>query len=339
MAVRSPLELRPAVETVARELMNLLWDRRVYRRFEGIVRGEPELLASAEAGNPFVNGVRRWWAISAAIVLRRHVDAGAAGTLRWVVEQLVAIDQQYGSSAASVSDTSNAQMDLQTLESLSVRFRPFLNELVYGSRVGGAPITVTYNDLLEAIDTLRKVAERTYATVVQVSMHFEPIEQFEWTDIFEYPWLSTHADQAYELGAEGVPYDALPLTAREAEKSALFAIAMRNGPNNALTITVSNETDVDALEVRLFIPHLRTVLDVREIKARASGSATVRWNDNEDHRFGHGQAVLEFTDIHGHVYRQYADVDVRSARVRNVSPVAYRVKGPIVSPATYASRT
>lgn len=329
MPVSSVAELRPAMESAARELMNLLWDRRVYKRFEGIVQGNSELLASAQAGNPFVNSVRRWWAVSAALVLRRHVDAGSGGTLRWVLEQLVKMEQKY--SATSKTGTSTAEADLRTLEEISFRFRPFLNELIYGSRVPGTSITVTYNDLLLAIDTVQKVAERTYGVVLQVSMQLEPIEQFEWTDIFQYSWLPKNTQFAYDLGSQGVPFDALPLTLKQAEKCALLTLSLDNSPTNLLRITVSNEKDVDALDVRVFIPHLRTPFDVPEIKGLSSASVQVQWNDNGDPRFGHGQAVLEFNDVYGQVYRQYADVDVRNGRVRNLSPIAYLVKAPIVT--------
>jgi hypothetical protein len=47
-------------------------------------------------------------------------------------------------------------------------------------------------------------------------------------------------------------------------------------------------------------------------------------------RLGYGQAVLEFEDGSGHIFRQYANVDVRGSISRNLSQ-PFRVTGRIVA--------
>lgn len=325
-------DLRPAVEAVAQELIALLWDRRVNERVAGIVRANPDLLASAQSGNPYLTGTRRWWSISTALVLRRHIDAGFPRTLRWIVEHLAALEGR-----TSLTSVGSFKGDLERLEALSVRFRPYFNAIIHGGGTGiSSPAAVTFNDLLEALDVVRDVGQRAYSAITNVSYSLEAVEQFEWTEIFKQPWIEPHVELAYELGEPGVPYDAVPLTKIESTKGARLIVEFQKSRKaGELIIEVSNDTRTDALDVRIFVPHLSTAVDAPEIVGEGLQRFVVPWLDDGDPRFGHGQAVIEFSDIHDNVYRQYADVDVRGARVRRLSPVPFRVQGRIVAPSSF----
>ena len=333
--MRSIVELRPAAEAMAAELSGLLWDRRVHERVAGIVRSNPSLMSKAQAGNPYLNGVRRWWGIASALVLRRHVDPGTQGSLRWIVERLVEFDDdQTGSSPSSASSEHKA--DLEQLDQVSLRFRAYLNATIHG---GGVPDSahVTFNDLHQAIDAIAEIGQRTYSAVTNISRRFEPIEQFEWTDIFEMPWISDGAkNQAYVLGEDGVPYDALPMTVAESKTIARINLRLDPGSGNEVIVTAKNDGSAEALDVRVFLPYLRTVIDVAAMAPDASVEERIGWMETDDPKFGWGQAVIEFSDVYDHVYRQYADVNFITGRVRRLSKVPFLVQGRIVSSRSYA---
>ena len=331
--MKSIFELRPAAEAVASELTSLLWDRRVHERVAGIVRSNQSLLAKAQAGNPYLNGVRRWWAIASALVVRRHIDKGTQGSLRWIVERLVDLDEE--TQDAPGAGPSEHRSDLDRLETLSVRFRPYFNATIHGGTVPDSS-SVTFNDLNEAIDAIAKIGERTYAAVTNISRRLEPIEQFEWTDIFEQPWILNKGKAAYILGEDGVPYDALPMTAEESVMAGRVKLSLESSGLNEVTVTATNDSDVEILDVRVFLPYLRTVIDVAELAPKHGAQERVSWRETSDPKFGWGQAVLEFSDVYDNIYRQYADIDFLRGSVRKLTKTPYRVQGRIVAPRPYA---
>src|ERR1700686_2263853 len=158
--VTNNTDLRPAIDVVVTELTSLLWDRQVNDRFAGIVRANPDLLAAAQKGNPLLGGVRRWWATSTALILRRHVDGAGPQTLRSVVEALSALGEESG-RAPFVED-------LRQLEAISDRFRPYFNILIHGAVAGAPNATLTFDELSEAIDTVRDVAQGAYVAIATV---------------------------------------------------------------------------------------------------------------------------------------------------------------------------
>ncbi len=333
-SVDSSEELRPAAESMAAELTGLLWDRRVHERAAGIVRSNPPLLSKAQAGNPYINGVRRWWAIASALVLRRHVDPGTPGTLRWILERLAESEEKglRGSSPSSAPLASKE--DLKRLEMISVRFRPYLNAMIHGGQVDTTRLT--FNDLHEAIEIVADIGERTYVAITNVSRRFEPVEQFEWTDIFEAPWINGPEEQAYILGNEGVPFDALPMAVSDSQKIARLLLKLEpNGPDE-VEVTVTNDSKIEALDVRVFLPYLRTVIDAPALGAGARIIEKVRWVETDDPKFGSGQAVLEFSDVYDNTYRQYADVNCITGTVRRLTRVPFLVEGRIVVPRPYS---
>ena len=331
--MQSISELRPAAEAMSAELSGLLWDRRVHERVAGIIRSNPRLLAKAEAGNPYINGVRRWWGIASALVLRRHVDQGTQGSLRWLVERLVAFDDDVtGSSPSTV--TADHKDDLNRLERISVRFRPYLNAAIYGSGVPDS-VLVTFNDLQSAIDEIAEIGQRTYKAVTNISRRFEPVEQFEWTEIFEEPWINNVGEgHAYVLGEEGVPYDAVAMTTEEARGVARLVLKLNPVPGNRVLAVATNDTETAALDVRVFLPYLRTVIDTPEIPPHSQVENAARWHPTDNPKFGWGQAVIEFADVFDNIYRQYADVDFINGRVWRLTQ-PYHVKGRIVAPRPY----
>lgn len=327
-------ELRPAAESMAAELTGLLWDRRVHERAAGIVRSNPTLLSQAQSGNPYINGVRRWWAIASALILRRHVDPGTVGSLRWILERLVEIEDKDFGSASPSSAPLETREDLKRLETISVQFRPYLNAMIHGGPVDTARLT--FNDLHEAIDVVAKVGERTYVAVTNVSRRFEPVEQFEWTGIFEAPWISGAEEQAYVLGTEGVPFDALPMSVSESKTIARLLLKLEPKASNEVAVTVTNDSKVEALDVRVFLPYLQTVVDAPTLWADNRVVEHVQWPQTDDPKFGLGQAVLEFSDVYDNTYRQYADVNCLTGTVRRLTKVPFLVEGRIVVARPYA---
>ena len=320
LPVTSKNELRPAVEAIATEISLLLWDRQVERRFEGIVHGNAELLTAAQQNNPFLVGVRRWWATSAALVVRRHVDGDGLNTLRGVVEALVGLETPFDPGSAEVF-----RADLARLEAISSRFGPHLNALLHGVPSGNP---VTFNDLYDAIDALKEIAQRAYARITNISRRLDPVAQFDWNDIFTRPWIADDVQAAYELGTEGVPYDALFLSNDEGSALAHVALQVRSNSDGSAEIIAVNDGKAAALDACVFLPYAATVIDIDELAVGASVSATL--SPELAHQVT-GQAVIEFADIYDTTYREYADVVVPSGRVRKLSRVAFRVGGRIVS--------
>ena len=321
--VTNNTDLRPAIDVVVTELTSLLWDRQVNDRFAGIVRANPDLLAAAQKGNPLLGGVRRWWATSTALILRRHVDGAGPQTLRSVVEALSALGEESG-RAPFVED-------LRQLEAISDRFRPYFNILIHGAVAGAPNSTLTFDELSEAIDTVRDVAQRAYVAIANVSRRLDPVAQFEWTDIFEYPWIDSHEEMAYTLGEQGVPYDAVPMTMADALAQARLEARVGHGDDGSIAFTVSAAGKLDALDVRIFLPYAGTIIDEEVIP---SGSSVTRTMPAMLSAPIYGQAVFEFEDQHGRVYRQYADVSFESSRIRKLDRLPYRVSGRIVAPSS-----
>ncbi len=308
-------DLRPAVEVVAAEITNLLWDRQVHERFAGIVRSNDLLLAAAQRGNPFLQGVRRWWATSAALVLRRHVDGGSDYTLRAIVQELADLD------------ANSAPSDLRQLETVSERFRPYLTNLIHGPAASQDP-RLTFNELNEAIDSIGAIAQRVYATVTNVSLRIEASPMFEWTEIFESAWIQDTAPMAYTLGDRSVPYDAIPLPQHDVPRLPKLGFSASPRPDGSCALVVKNLGAQDALDVRVFLPYAKTVCDVEIIRPGQEELCVVAPSLA---RLARGQAVLEFSDSDHQVYRQYADVDLADGRVRRITAVPFRVNGRIVA--------
>jgi hypothetical protein len=84
-----------------------------------------------------------------------------------------------------------------------------------------------------------------------------------------------------------------------------------------------------AIDVRVFLPYVRTVIDVGKLDV---GEVASEWITAGVASTIYGQAVLEFSDIHDQVYRQYADVSVSSEIVRRLTK-PFRVTGRIVESA------
>jgi hypothetical protein len=318
-------DLRPSIESAVNELTTLLIDRQVHDRFEGVVRENKSLLASAQQGNLFLQGVRRWWATSAALILRRHVDGGTTQSLRTIVETLAGFDEKLGPSASPRTRFSD---DLRELTAISESLRPYLNSLIFGSSAELRGPALTFNDLGEAIETVRKIAERAYANITNISLLLKPTILPNWTEIFKYPWIGNDDPMAYTLGEEGVPYDALPMTELDAQQQARLDIQIEARKDGSRRFAVANVGQLPALDVRVFLPYASTVIDENEIEPGKSVVCTI---SPAVASTVSGQAVLEFADVHDRIYRQYADVGLQAGRVRKLSRVAYRVGGRIVA--------
>jgi hypothetical protein len=220
------------------------------------------------------------------------------------------------------------ESDLAQVTAISERFRPYLNALIHGEPQSAA---LTYDDLSTAIDTLRDVAQRAYATVTQVSRRLDPVAQFEWTDIFTYPWIvNSDEPMAYILGSPGVPYDAVPMTRADAAVQARLQGMIATNADGSVAFTLSNVGQQPAHDLRAFVPFAGTVIDHEQLDQGASITCNV---DSSVSKSVVGQAVIEFEDQHGDVYRQYADVNFPSARLRKLDRIPYRVSARIVAPA------
>ena len=311
-------DMRPAADAMAAEISTLALDRAVHERFVGIIQQNPGLLTAAQHRNPLLNGVRRWWSTTAAMTLRRHVDPGSSTNLRALVEGL----------AEDESDSRHAQfqVDIETLGGINRRFRPYFNALVHQAE----PVAekLTFDDLGETIDVIRRIAERAYAALTQISYEMNPVIQFDWTAIFKEPWLPEVA-QAYDLGTDDVPADALALTRAESEMLAYLRPEISLHRGGAGHVELENIGRQVALDVRLFMPIAQTVIDVDEVAVGAKvGSRAFP----SDLGLRSAQIIVEFEDLQGRVYREYADITLSSLRMRNLRG-PYLVKGRIVAPA------
>jgi hypothetical protein len=297
-------------------------DRQVHERVAGMVRSNEDLLRAAQTGNPFLQGMRRWWAISAALALRRHLDGGTRSSLRDILEALAALEEgELGRPRFDVGK------DLGTLQKLSERFGPYLNAVLYGAQSGGAEANPTFADLNDAITEVATIAGRVYAAVTNVSRRMEPVVQFDWTEIFRQPWIPDNTPMADVLGEAGVPYDALPLTKTDSQHLPRLGLRIVTLSDGHREVSVTNDGRAPALDVRVFLPYNRTVVDVPEL---AVGMTTAAYIQPQHPLRAYGQAVLEFADVHDYIYRQYADVDLDMPRVRKLSRTPYRVNGRIV---------
>jgi hypothetical protein len=316
-------DLRPSTESLAIEISNLLLDRQVHERVAGMVRSNKALLRAAQTGNPFLQGTRRWWATSAALVLRRHLDGGTRSSLRDILEALATLQED-----GLTGPRFDVAKDLGTLKTLSERFGPYLNAVLYGAQ-SGADVNPTFTDMNDAITEVAAIAGRVYAAVTNVSHRMDPAIQFDWTEIFREPWIPDDTPMAYVLGeiGTGVPFDALPLTKTESQDIGRLALRISSLSDGHLEITVTNEGRAPVLDVRVFLPFNRTVVDVPEL---AVGMTIRSHVPPQDSQRAYGQAVLEFADAHAYIYRQYAEVDLDIACVRKLSPTPYRVSGRIV---------
>lgn len=320
--VMSIADLRPAVEAVAADVNTLVLDRAIHDRFMGIVQESSELLTAAQTNNPFLTGVRRWWSTTTALTLRRHVDPGGAGTLRAIVDVLATDD---------VARKATFAADAQELDRISKRFRPFFNALIHRTDPGTGP-TLTFAELGAAVETVQTIAQRAYAAVTNVSYSMDPVVQFDWTAIFKEPWLSSNVQMAYDLGTPGVPFDGLPMTLEEQRGQANLEPTARLHSDGSADVVLKNVGALPALDVRLFLPFTRTVIDVPEIAVGAS-VASARIAGNLLYQTN-GQIVIEFADIRDRIFREYADIALASQRLRRLSG-PYLVKGRIVDPQVF----
>jgi hypothetical protein len=316
-------DLRPAADAIAREIMTLSLDRGVYERAAGIIRENGALLAAAQSSNPFLNGMRRWWAVSTAVVLRRHVDGGE-GTLRAIVDALAELDpdrrQQF-------------QADRSELENMSVRFRPYLNDLIHGTQspeVQFSESPMTYGELSSAVESVRVIAERACAAVRNVSMRLDPVVQYDWTAIFCEAWIPANVDPAYNLGDPGVPFDAEPLTRADRDQQANLTPAGHVLPDGSVSISLRNDGQKEALDVRFLLPYERTVIDLPKLPI--GGTVTTATFSAQRASPINGQAVIEFCDVRGRVFREYANVFLHGGHFRDLRG-PYLVRDRIVAPA------
>src|ERR1700722_14163590 len=169
-AVVTLADLRPAADALASEISGLLLDRQVQERVAGMVRSNPALLHAAQTGNPFLQGTRRWWAMSAALVLRRHLDGGTRNSLRDMLEALTAFPEDTLSGPGF-----DFAKDLGELQALSDRFRAYLNSVLHGSLATPSDSAPTYADLNDAIDTIAGIAGRVYSAVTNISYRMNPV--------------------------------------------------------------------------------------------------------------------------------------------------------------------
>jgi hypothetical protein len=321
--VMSIADLRPAVEAVAADVTTLVLDRAVHDRFMGIVRQSPALLTAAQTNNPFLNGVRRWWSTATALTLRRHVDPGGSGTLRAIVEELANSDLERKAMFAT---------DVKELDRISKRFRIYFNALIHRPDLGTGP-TLTFDDLGAAVETVQAIAQRAYAAVANVSYRMDPVVPFDWTAIFKEPWLPSDVQMAYDLGTPGVPYDGLPMTIEEQKAQANLEPVPRLHPDGTADVVLRNVGSQAALDVRLFLPYARTVIDAPEI---AVGASVVSTSISGELLYKtNGQIIVEFADIRDRIFREYADIVLADQRLRRLSG-PYLVKGRIVDPQVFS---
>jgi hypothetical protein len=324
-AMKTMPDLKLTIESVASEIQNLLLDRQLYDRYVGIVRANDTLMAAVQRGNFFLHAVRRWWAVSAALTLRRQIDGSQGSTLRSVVEALADESNQFG---LPVESARRFAADLTELQMVSDRFRPYLNRIVHGAGPSSAN-SLTFNDVGDAIDTCAKITQRAYAAVTNISLLLQPVVVDEWTDIFSLPWIANDTPMAYNLGAPGVPFDALPMTEHEARDQARLDAFVNRNVSGGIGFDIANVGKRGALDLRVFLPYAGTVIDLRELPPGKRASGVVKAPRST---IVVGQAVLEFVDKNGAVYRQYADVCLSDGTIRNLSKIAYKVSERIVAP-------
>jgi hypothetical protein len=318
--VKTATELRPAIEAIAAEITTLLLDRQTHERFAGIVRSNDDLMAAVQQGNPFLQGVRRWWAMSAALTLRRHLEGGSTQSLRGVIEALANLERDES------ADPDKFAADLEQLDGIAGRLRPYINTIIHGVAFDPSA-AVTFNDLNAAISSVGNIAQGAYTAITAISRRMDVVVQYDWTAIFKKPWIVDDTELAYALGKPGVPFDALPLPAAAAKDQARLIARVELDKRGSSTFTVTNIGLKSALDVRVFLPYARTVIDVEEL---TPGQSTSQILSPEVTATVSGQAVFEFADIHDSVYRQYGDVFFPAGRIRKIDEIPYRVSGRIV---------
>jgi hypothetical protein len=317
-------DLGPSIERVAREVLDLSWDRQIHDRFSGIVRENEELLSAAKSGNPFLLGVRRWWATSTALVLRRHLEESGISSLRSVVERLAQLEGELPTAQMQ----SGFDVEKLALERLSERLRPYINSLLYG---GKPEEPLTFKDLEEAISEIQRIAARAYAAITQISMRMDPVAQVDWTGIFHEAWLPQNVQMAYDLGTDGVPFDAIAMIESEARSLPNIEVRIDSNADGSASVSLINVGADTAIDLRMFAPHARTIVDVSSL--RRDASAQSRLLSSAEAQIVCGQIVVEFADLRGRVYREYANIDVAGGVVRDLSPIPFRVAGRIVQSA------
>ena len=336
---------RTAISAIKDDVTRLCPERVVYEGFGEIVRGRPELLRSY---NPFLAYVQRWYATSAVMAIRRQTDSESRGaSLRSLLEDIAEKAAQYDYAtylelyrqrgyddemsdnlargfwkevgSGERLDASKVRADLAALDELASDVRRHANrEIVHQSKNLESDFKLTFNDLHLCIDGIERLTKKYVALLTGASyVTLVPVDMTDWTQIFAFAWRGTSndVDAPYKVGDDGVPYDALPPRREYAVTQPCLAVSFERPIKRAagvfLGYVVSNIGVGAARRVRMFLPCMNNVACEEPIGPGNAIAGEFRYDTSRaftEHMKPPCQVVVEYEDVNGNLYRQYANV-------------------------------
>jgi hypothetical protein len=217
---------REAIKAIGCEVTYLEWFRDEFARVDQIVRGNPRVL---HAESYFTAHVKRWYAESQAMRIRRLVEPYTPGFDVWSLLQLLE-DMRRAAEAFGKSEIESL-FDTNDSVSYEREIRDFLVESMWknvGDVDSGAdrlrarhikedikglrdatedvkryadlviahnsrekPAPAAFSTISSATDEIVRIAKRYTATLTGASMiSFAPVDQFNWYDVFHFPWIA-----------------------------------------------------------------------------------------------------------------------------------------------------
>ena len=216
----SVAEWQKTIELARQDVMDLLWQREQMKRFELIVRSNPRVLSFQ-----FPADVRSWFSVWAAMVIRRHVDRGQnVYSLRALLESMLQephnftretiasiatgpkmptytndmatflTDSMWKQIAAPCGQHLNTELvkaDLDSIIQISKKIVVFVNKRIAHHDRDALPQKglPNYDDLDTCIHRFEEVAIRWTSALTGAGYStLLPTEQFDWWELFEFPW-------------------------------------------------------------------------------------------------------------------------------------------------------
>ena len=217
---------REAVQALTPEITCLEWFRDEFARVERIVRGNPRVL---RAKSYFPAHVKQWYAESQAMRIRRLVEPYTPGFDVWSLLQLLedmrrAAEAFGRSEIEGLFDASDApsyedelrdflvesmwknvgdvdsganrlrarqiKEDIKGLRDATEDVKRYA-DLVVAHNAREKPAPVAFSVISSATDEIVRLAKRYTATLTGASMlSFAPVDQFNWYDVFHFPWIA-----------------------------------------------------------------------------------------------------------------------------------------------------
>jgi hypothetical protein len=216
---------RDAIRALTPEITRLEWFRDEFARIENIVRGNTRIL---NAASYFPAHVKRWYSDSQVMRIRRLVEPYVPGFEVWSLLQLLE-DMRRAAEAftrseieglfdaddvpnypeelkdvlvesmwSSVGDTDKGDRlrarqikdDIESLREVTDGLKRYADlDLAHNAKEKLAP--PAFSSISSATDEIVRIAKRYTATLTGASMiSFAPVDQFNWYDVFHFPWVT-----------------------------------------------------------------------------------------------------------------------------------------------------